>query len=122
MIPEFKAEGYLPEGIHDCTLQELEERFTFNLKRKILLKGLKRLIEKLGNIHCKVIYIDGSFVSDKQLPSDVDVCFDCADLQEVIEIFSDMTLEDIKDYKLILGSDILNEASWDERGEFEAQF
>ena len=45
------------------------------------------------------------------------VCFDCADLQEVIEIFSDMTLEYIKDYKLVLGSNILNEASWDERGE-----
>ena len=43
--------------------------------------------------------------------------FNTADLQEVIEIFSEMTLEDIKDYKLVLGSNILNEASWDERGE-----
>ena len=43
--------------------------------------------------------------------------FNTADLQEVLEIFSEMTLEDIKDYKLILGSDILNEASWGERGE-----
>ena len=45
------------------------------------------------------------------------VCFSCADLEEVLEIFSEMTLEDIKDYKLVLGSNILNEASWDERGE-----
>ena len=45
------------------------------------------------------------------------VCFDCADLQEVIEIFSEVTLEDIKDYTLVLGSNILNEASWSERGE-----
>ena len=43
--------------------------------------------------------------------------FNTADLQEVLEIFSEMTLEDIKDYKLVLGSNILNEASWDERGE-----
>ena len=43
--------------------------------------------------------------------------FNTADLQEVIEIFSEMTLEDIKDYKLVLGSNILNEASWSERGE-----
>ena len=43
--------------------------------------------------------------------------FNTADLQEVIEIFSEMTLEDIKDYKLVLGSDILNEASWSEQGE-----
>jgi hypothetical protein len=26
-----------------------------------------------------VVYIDGSFVSSKQLPSDVDVCFECAE-------------------------------------------
>ena len=43
--------------------------------------------------------------------------FNTADLQEVLEIFSEMTLEDIKDYKLVLGSNILNEASWSERGE-----
>ena len=43
--------------------------------------------------------------------------FYTADLQEVLEIFSEMTLEDIKDYNLVLGSDILNEASWSERGE-----
>ena len=47
-------------------------------------------------------------------------CFDwfnTADLQEVIEIFSDVTVDEIKDYTLVLGSDILNEASWSERGE-----
>ena len=44
-------------------------------------------------------------------------CFDCADLQEVIEIFSDVTVDEIKDYTLVLGSDVLNEASWSERGE-----
>ena len=43
--------------------------------------------------------------------------FNTADLQEVIEIFSDVTVDEIKDYTLILGSDILNEASWSERGE-----
>ena len=44
--------------------------------------------------------------------------FNTADLQEVIEIFSDVTVDEIKDYTLVLGSDILNEASWSERGEF----
>ena len=43
--------------------------------------------------------------------------FNTADLQEVIEIFSDVTVDEIKDYTLVLGSDILNEASWNERGE-----
>ena len=43
--------------------------------------------------------------------------FDTADLQEVIEIFSDITVDDIKDYTLVLGSNILKEASWSGRGE-----
>lgn len=45
------------------------------------------------------------------------VCFDCADLQELLEIFSDITVDEIKDYTLVLGSNILNEAFWNERGE-----
>ena len=43
--------------------------------------------------------------------------FNTADLQEVIEIFSDVTVDEIKDYTLVLGRDVLNEASWSERGE-----
>ena len=45
------------------------------------------------------------------------VCSDCADVEEVLEIFSDVTVDEIKDYTLVLGSNILNEASWSERGE-----
>lgn len=48
--------------------------------------------------------------------------FNTADLQEVIEIFSDVTVDEIKDYTLVLGSDILNEASWSERGEAYGEF
>lgn len=48
--------------------------------------------------------------------------FNTADLQEVIEIFSDVIVDEIKDYTLVLGSDILNEASWSERGEAYGEF
>ena len=48
---------------------------------------------------------------------DCNFWFDTADLQEVIEIFSDITINEIKDYTLVLGSNIFNEASWSERGE-----
>ena len=43
--------------------------------------------------------------------------FNTADLQELLEIFSDVTVDEIKDYTLVLGSNILNEASWSELGE-----
>lgn len=46
------------------------------------------------------------------------VCLDCADLQEVLETLSELlTLGNVKDFTLVLGSNILNEASWSERGE-----
>ena len=44
-------------------------------------------------------------------------CFVTADIQEVLEIFSDITIDEIKDYTLVLGSNIINEAFWDSRGE-----
>ncbi len=42
--------------------------------------------------------------------------FNTADLQEVIEIFSDVTVDEIKDYTLVLGSNIYNDADWNEQG------
>jgi hypothetical protein len=46
------------------------------------------------------------------------VCLECADLQEVLETLSELlTFANVKDFILVLGSNILNEASWNERGE-----
>lgn len=46
------------------------------------------------------------------------VCLDCADLQEVLETLSELlTFANVKDYTLVLGSNILSEAYWNERGE-----
>ncbi len=44
------------------------------------------------------------------------VCFYCADIREVLEIFSDVTIDEIKDYTLVVGSNILNAADWNEQG------
>ena len=56
-------------------------------------------------------------VGDISEEYDCNFWFDTADLQEVIEIFSDITVNEIKDYTLVLGSNIYNDASWSERGE-----
>ena len=78
---------------------------------------------RLGNLspYCEPIvymfkpYKVGTTVTDQFIENKLG-CFN-ADLQEVIEIFSDVSVDEIKDYTLVLGSDILNEASWSERGE-----
>jgi hypothetical protein len=76
MIPEFNHNGNLPNGIHLTTIEEIEERFGYNLKRKKLITGLKKLINDFKEkTDCTQLFIDGSFVTNKLLPNDIDVCW-----------------------------------------------
>lgn len=76
MIPEFTAQGLLPQGVHPATLTEVLERFGGNDRRQQLLSGLIEAIRLLKAAACRRIYIDGSFVTSKELPNDIDVCWD----------------------------------------------
>ena len=42
----------------------------------MLLDGLKVALENLKNAGCQVVYIDGSFVTEKLYPRDFDACWD----------------------------------------------
>ncbi|QKU54559.1 DUF6932 family protein [Vibrio cholerae] len=75
MIPEFNDQGNLPEGIHYASMQELIERFGYNAKRAWLLDGLSLLIRNLESAGCRLIYIDGSFVTEKEIPGDYDMAW-----------------------------------------------
>lgn len=75
MIPEFNDQGNLPEGIHDATWQEFTQRFGYNSKRLWLLDGLGLLIQNLKAAGCEMIYIDGSFVTEKVVPGDYDMAW-----------------------------------------------
>jgi hypothetical protein len=75
MIPEL-VKGNLPEGIHKCTIKEIEERFTFSDRRKELFSGLKQAVNNLDKAGVERVYIDGSFVTSKQEPVDIDGCWD----------------------------------------------
>lgn len=76
MIPDFNEDGNLPAGIHPATLAEIEEKFASNLKRKGHFERLLLLIDDLKAIGCKIIYIDGSFISKRALPGDIDICWE----------------------------------------------
>ncbi len=75
MIPEFNDQGNLPEGIHQATLQELIDNFGYNPKRAWLIDGLKLLVKNLELAGCRLIYIDGSFVTNKKVPGDYDMAW-----------------------------------------------
>jgi hypothetical protein len=66
----------LPPGIHNATLQEIEQRFAMNEKRKTLFEGFRRAALALRTAGCQAIFLDGSFVTDKPEPGDFDVCWD----------------------------------------------
>lgn len=76
MIPEFETEGNLPPGIHWTTWQEFVERFGTTQHRLKLIAGLKAALDSLRTAGCQTAYIDGSFVTAKEVPNDFDACWD----------------------------------------------
>lgn len=76
MIPDFSDGGVLPSGIHLATWDEFNVRFGFNQHRKNLIGGLKTALDSLKSAGCTTVYIDGSFVTDKEIPKDFDGCWD----------------------------------------------
>jgi hypothetical protein len=75
MLPPLDPDtGYLPPGIHDGTWDEIERLCGANSHRRSLLKGLRAALDNLAAAGCTCVYVDGSFVSSKDLPGD----FDCA--------------------------------------------
>lgn len=76
MIPQFTAHGLLPEGVHSATLEEVLERFGGNDRREQLLNGLVEALRLLRVAGCRRVYINGSFVTSRERPNDIDVCWD----------------------------------------------
>jgi hypothetical protein len=76
MIPPIDSTGNLPSGVHWATWQELVDRFGKSRHRRQLLTGLKTALDALRIAGCRIVYIDGSFVTAKQVPNDFDACWD----------------------------------------------
>ncbi|HAJ61868.1 MAG TPA: hypothetical protein DCP31_23700 [Cyanobacteria bacterium UBA8543] len=76
MIPEFDENGNLPPGIYWATWEEFTDRFGATPRRLRLINGLKLAMEQLQAAGCQIIYIDGSFVTEKLNPGDFDACWD----------------------------------------------
>lgn len=73
MIPDFRDDGYLPEGLHVATDAEITFRFgTSTIQRRRLTLQLRRWIELARIIGAKRLFIDGSFVTAKLDPNDID--------------------------------------------------
>ena len=72
-IPPFRADGCLPEGVHLATESEVTFRFgSFSPKRRRLILRLRRWAELARQVNARRLLIDGSFVTAREEPNDID--------------------------------------------------
>ena len=73
MIPELDERGYLPPGVHSASLEEVIDRFGHaSEQREAQAASLKWLIAQCDRAGITRLLINGSFVTDKVEPNDVD--------------------------------------------------
>ena len=73
-LPPFNFHGYLPEGVHDTTLDQLRARLVINPKREILWDRLQEFLRwAVGTGTFYHVYIDGGFITNKSQPEDIDL-------------------------------------------------
>jgi len=91
MLPPFTATGSLPPGVHNASWDEFEKRFGGSPRREVLLQGLLEAATNLRAAGVRVLWLGGSFVTDKEEPNDWDGVWDPsnADLTKVDPVFID---------------------------------
>ena len=76
-IPPLNAYGWLPEGIHDCTLEEVASQFGVfqrSDRRPVLWASFLEFVREAKACGwIDAIVIDGSFVTAEATPNDIDL-------------------------------------------------
>lgn len=74
-IPTLEPNGLLPNGIHDCSLEDISAQFTWNDHGAGLFGRFQRFLSmQIKPEFPYPIFFDGSFVTDKELPDDTVSC------------------------------------------------
>lgn len=74
----YQENGMLTPGVHTISWDEFVLEYGYNPHRSNLISGLKKALEHLKSVGCKLVYIDGSFVTQKVDPGDFDACWEHA--------------------------------------------
>jgi hypothetical protein len=76
MIPEIR-DGVLPEGVHECTIDEIEDTFGVfrhtDRRQKLTAQLKDYLREATLSAVASAVIIDGSYVTRKPEPGDIDL-------------------------------------------------
>jgi len=101
VIPEFQSNGELPAGEHNASLDEVEDRFgQQNVQRKMLMDGLRTASDNFTQAGVRTIWVNGSFVTSKEEPNDIDGCWeytDAVDTYILDDAFISSTRKDAKE-------------------------
>lgn len=83
-IPAIIEGGVLPEGIHDCSLDEVRAMFAASGERARLLDRFHHFLDRLGEFvpgMNTTIYLDGSFITQWEGCNDIDVVLEARDFE-----------------------------------------
>jgi hypothetical protein len=83
VVPPFRADGTLPPGIHHADWAEIASRFGGTPRRSELLIKLRRGLDNLRDAGVPWALLNGSFVTTKAEPNDVDGCWQYAPAVDV---------------------------------------
>lgn len=76
-IPSLTTYGFLPVGIHECTLEEIGSEFGQFRSSNRRCELYDKLIDFLAEAHAAgqimAVIVNGSFVSSKEEPGDIDL-------------------------------------------------
>ena len=101
----FNAKGYLEPGLHQMKVDDIEKEFVtpfpHSSTRKDILDGFKKHSDELQMILNKYMQmIDGSFVTNKNDPGDVDlICFIDGDMLDAMNRADQMKIAALLDGK-----------------------
>ncbi len=73
MIPPLNEQGYLPAGLHAATVAEIEARFGHQSElRRDQMESIRWLVDLAIRAGVQRVVLNGSFVTDRIEPNDVD--------------------------------------------------
>ena len=94
-IPNLNSNGELEPGEYVVTLEEIEAQYGQSpLQRQKLMRGLKAAAVKLQAAGVKKLWVDGSFITDKLRPNDIDGCWEYQDGIDISLLIDDFLHRD----------------------------
>jgi hypothetical protein len=88
MSLNFNSRGFLHTNVL-LSYKEFTHYFGTNTRRMDQITNALQFFRIFHTCGCQTVYVDGSFVSKKRYPEDIDLCFDVTgvDIEKIEEVF-----------------------------------